>query len=177
MKGNCQNLSLKAWVRCLPIGIGLLFFLTDFLSKFWIYRNLPVVGDYIYRYPYGGIGVFQNFFGVEFSLNHATNRGAAWGILSQYQLYLLIFRIVLIVGLLIYVFFYNKRSEWQIPLALIIAGALGNVLDFFLYGHVIDMFHFVFWGYDYPIFNVADSAIFIGIFWLFLSSWYDKKHE
>lgn len=175
LKGDCQKASLNCCVRYRPIWIGLFVFFADFFSKYWIYRHVPIVDDYLYQYPYGGIGVFQNFFGVEFSINHATNRGAAWGLLSQFQLYLLIFRMLLILGLFVYVFFYNKRREWQVPFALIIAGAFGNVIDFFLYGHVIDMFHFVLWGYDYPIFNVADSAIFIGIFWLFLSSWCDKK--
>ena len=49
-------------------------------------------------------------------------------------------------------------------------GALCNILDYFFYGHVIDMLHFVFWGYDYPVFNVADSFICIGVFWLFFAS-------
>lgn len=78
----------------------------------------------------------------------------------------------LIAGLCVYLFCFNRDSSWQIPLILIIAGAVGNVADFFLYGHVVDMLHFVFWGYDFPIFNVADSAISIGIGLLFVISWF-----
>jgi signal peptidase II len=37
------------------------------------------------------------------------------------------------------------------------------VLDYLLYGHVIDFFHFVFWGYSFPIFNCADSYITLGV--------------
>lgn len=147
----------------------------DFLTKAWTVAEIPVMSSHIY--PYGGIGVFQNIFGIEFSLIHTINRGAAWGILSNYQGALLIFRIVLIVGTFIYLKFFNTRRQWELPFALIIAGALGNVIDFFVYGHVIDMFHFVLWGYDYPVFNVADSTIFIGICWLFLLSWKDKRQK
>lgn len=128
-----------------------------------MYNSLP-------EYPYGGIGVFSNFLGIEFSLVHATNRGAAWGIFADWQMGLLILRILMILILLGYALFFNQRRILSFPLALIIAGATGNVLDFFLYGHVIDMFHFVFWHYDYPVFNVADSAIFVGIAWFIFDS-------
>jgi signal peptidase II len=86
-----------------------------------------------------------------------------------YQLPLLYLRVALILALIIYTLFINKRKQWQIPLCMIIAGAIGNVIDYFLYGHVIDMIHVVLWGYDYPVFNVADSAIFLGIAALLLT--------
>ena len=56
------------------------------------------------------------------------------------------------------------------PLTCIAAGALGNILDFFLYGHVIDMFYLIFYKYSYPIFNVADSAIFLSVMYLLFTS-------
>lgn len=117
-------------------------------------------------YPYGGVGVFKNFFGIEFSLSHQINHGAAWGVLADYQVPLLYLRIALISFLFFYALFLNKHPERNIPLALIIAGATGNVIDYFVYGHVVDMFHFVLWGYDFPVFNLADSAIFIGVAYL-----------
>lgn len=154
--------------------IGIAVFVVDLLSKFYIQEYLPRMSRAFPAYPYGGIGVFKDFFGIEFSLTHHINKGAAWGILSDWQQALLLFRIALVIGLVIYVVFLNKKREWDIPFALIIAGAAGNVLDYFLYGHVIDMFHFVFWGYDYPVFNVADCAIFIGIAWLIIGSYREK---
>ncbi|MBU6446833.1 MAG: signal peptidase II, partial [Verrucomicrobia bacterium] len=54
------------------------------------------------------------------------------------------------------------------PIWLVVTGAIGNVLDYCLYGHVIDFIHFTFWGYSFPIFNVADSCITIGILTLLL---------
>ena len=150
--------------------IGLLVLILDQLTKGLVYLYLPVIDSVVYWYPYGGIGIFKNFAGIEFSINHMTNTGAAWGMLGNYQLTLILLRIILIVGLLSYLCYFNQSPSWQFPLILIIAGALGNVIDFFVYGHVVDMFHFVLWGYDFPVFNLADSAISIGIFSLFILS-------
>lgn len=155
------------------IVIGAIVFF-DQISKFFVNQFIPHAESVYYTYPYGGIGVFKDFFGIEFSINHMTNKGAAWGLLGEFQYPLVVLRFFLILGTLVYVFFFNKHSAWQIPLLLIAGGAIGNVIDFFIYGHVIDMFHFVFWGYDFPIFNIADSAISIGIATLFLLSWIES---
>lgn len=138
----------------------------DMLSKYWVVTNIPAMDQYALWYPYNGIGIFKNLLGTDFSIVHATNRGAAWSLFSDYQVWLLILRVFLVIGLGIYLFFYNTKKERIVPLSLIFAGALGNIFDYFIYGHVIDMFLFTFYGWDYPIFNVADSAITIGIVWL-----------
>lgn len=154
--------------------VGLLILVLDQLSKGFVYAYLPVIDSSLYWYPYGGIGIFRNFGGIEFSINHMTNTGAAWGMLGDYQLPLILLRIGLIIGLCVYLCYFNSHSSWRLPLILIIAGALGNVIDFFVYGHVVDMFHFVLWGYDFPVFNIADSAISIGIAFLFCLSFFDQ---
>lgn len=153
--------------------IGLAVFLIDALTKFLVVEFIPPPGVNRFWYPYGGLPVFQDFYGIDFSINYVINHGAAWGILAAYQKQLLYLRLVLIVAIFIYLFF-EKKIRNQIPLVLILAGALGNIVDVFVYGHVVDMFHFVFWGFDYPVFNVADSAICIGIGWLLFNSWYKK---
>lgn len=152
------------------ILLGLFVLLLDFVTKYVIYHYLPVSNRFSLWYPYGGIGIFKNFLGVEFSINHTINHGAAWGMFAEAQGFLLILRIIMIAGLLGYLLFYNKNKSWQVPLILISMGALGNVIDTFIYGHVVDMFHFVLWGYDFPVFNIADSCISIGVAWLFISS-------
>jgi signal peptidase II len=164
--------SLKATTLA---GVGLSILLLDIVTKYYIYHYLPVSNRFTLRYPYGGIEVFKNFLGIEFSINHTINRGAAWGMFAEAQDFLLILRILMIVGMLGYLFFYNKNRSWQLPLVLISVGALGNVIDTFVYGHVVDMFHFVLWGYDFPVFNVADSAITIGVAWMFISSLFEPK--
>ena len=127
-------------------------------------------------YPHQGIPVFQDWFGgINFSINHVTNTGAAWGVLSTFDKALLVLRIVLIIGITVYLFTLNKRKERELPLALILTGAIGNVIDHFVYGHVVDMFHFSFWGYSFAVFNIADAAIFCGVVLMFLIPYFQKK--
>lgn len=161
--------------RLIPLYVGLFVLIADFLSKYLTTIYLPIMQRDWLWYPYGGIGIFKNFLGIEFSLSHQINYGAAWGLFSEYQLPLLYLRVGLLIFLLVYAVFFNKNSSWNIPFALIIAGATGNVIDFFLYGHVVDMLHFVLWGYDFPVFNIADSAIFIGITSLLVMSSLEKS--
>lgn len=152
------------------IGAALILFAVDFATKYYTSTSLPLLGSTSPYYPYGGIALFHDFLGIDFSIVHATNRGAAWGILSSYQELLLAGRIVTIVVLTTYALFFNKNSRLDLPLALIISGATANICDYFIYGHVIDMFNFTFWGYHYPVFNVADSAICLGVALLFFCS-------
>jgi len=78
-------------------------------------------------------------------------------------------------GLCLYVMLFNKNKALVVPFVFVISGAIGNILDYFIYGHVVDMMHFVFWGYDYPVFNIADSFICIGVALLFLIPWCQTK--
>lgn len=155
-------------------AIFLIIFFLDAASKWATHQWIPIMGTDSLWYPYGGIGVFSDFFGIQFSLVHVTNKGAAWSVFSGYQSLLMMFRIALIAGLVLYVLFFNKNKTLKIPLTLILVGALGNVLDYFVYGHVVDMFYFKFWGYSYPVFNIADSAVTIGVAWILLQSWFKK---
>lgn len=173
MRAQAAALQRISESRLFAIALALIILAIDQASKLLVHQSLPLMSSHAYVYPYGGIGIFQNFFGIEFSISHATNRGAAWGILANYQIALLAFRMVLVAGILTYFWRSEKHPSWRIPLALVLAGAFGNILDAFFYGHVVDMFHFVFWGYDYPTFNVADSAIFLGISSLILASWFE----
>jgi signal peptidase II len=156
------------------LGMCLFLIACDQITKFLVYTYLPIM-NHSFPYPYGGIGVFQNIGGIEFSITHINNAGAAWGAFNAYPIPLLLVRIGLIIGLCIYFFFFNQKKNWRIPLLLIIAGAIGNVLDYFIYGQVIDMLHFVLWGYDFPVFNIADAAISIGIVSLFFLSFFENK--
>jgi signal peptidase II len=158
-----RNGFFALFIGCCCLGI-------DIVTKYYTQALLPLASLSSPFYPYGGIGVFEDFYGIQFTLNHTINLGAAWGVFKQYHQVLLVFRFVMVAGLLMYALFINKDNRRYLPLALVIAGASGNILDHFLYGHVIDMFHFIFWGYNYPVFNIADSCIFIGIAWLFLLS-------
>jgi len=97
------------------------------------------------------------------SLTHLTNTGASFGILRGMNSFL----IVLGLGVVVFLFYqiYRKeQSEPLLPFALIIGGALSNVLDRIIHGFVIDFIQIPFW----PSFNVADSAITIGVITLII---------
>lgn len=144
------------WIVCLAV----LF--VDGWFKGYVRNHIPLLGTSDLVYPYGGFPVFQNVFGIDFSVNYATNTGAAWGMFSDYGSYLFGARIILIVGVLTYWLCTRMSILRKWALALIITGACGNICDGFRYGRVIDMFHFVFWEYSFPVFNIADMLICIG---------------
>ncbi len=145
-----------------------IIFSLDFLTKAWVAHKLPLIQPYL-GYPFGGIGVIDTSL-LKFSIVHTTNTGTAWGMLASYQGALLFFRILITGGIICYLLFFKTPKELIIPFTCIVAGATGNILDFFVYGHVIDMFYFIFYRYSYPVFNIADAAIFCSIVYLLLNS-------
>lgn len=119
--------------------------------------------------------IFSNVFGIDLQITHAVNSGAAWGLFSDFPEVLVFFRLLLITGLIAFLLISHRRSSWSVPLSFVISGAIGNVYDYFRYGHVVDMIQFRFWGFNYPVFNIADSAIFIGSFWLLFLAYTEKS--
>ena len=108
------------------------------------------------------------------SLSHVRNRGAAFGILSDadlpYQPALFVALSVVALGAIV---LYARRLPetarlHQIGLAPILGGAVGNLIDRVTYGFVIDFVHVYWRQYSWPDFNVADSAISIGVCLLLL---------
>ena len=156
------------------IGVCIAILGIDAALKAYTYHSIAPMRWSASFYPYGGIPIFQNFLGVDFSLNYVSNKGAAWGMFAGFQEYLLYFRFLIMGGILAYIFVKKLSFFTKFSLALVLTGAIGNVIDFFLYGHVVDMFLFSFWGYLFPVFNVADSAIFSGVALLLLHSLLEK---
>jgi signal peptidase II len=169
------RLGLSSGVLLLAFFLACAILTIDFFSKSYVAQHLPLITFAPPVYPYGGIPVFNDIAGIDFSINHAINKGAAWGILAAFQHWLLVFRILVIIFMIGFLAFFNKQPAKVLPFTAIIAGASGNVIDYFVYGHVVDMFHFEFGSYSYPIFNVADSAIFCGIVCLFFQAFYHSK--
>lgn len=156
------------------MGLATFLFMTDALLKAYIHHEILPISHSSTVYPYGGIAVFQGWHGIDFSIVHVINKGAAWGIFASLQQHLLYARVAIIGGLLTYLLFVKANPYRKFCLMLITTGALGNVVDYFVYGHVVDMFYFIFWGYSYPVFNIADSAIFIGIVLLIVEALLNK---
>lgn len=165
----------KNGLKLILVAISIL--IVDYVSKGLINFYIKPIEHAPSFFPFGGVSVFQNFLGIDFCIHHVTNRGAAWGVGGGMQDLLLWIRIAVVIGLILYMSLSQKAREYRYPLAMIAAGGLGNIIDYFIYGHVIDMFHLIFWGYSYPVFNVADSSIFLGIVWLLFHSFISRKKD
>lgn len=149
----------------------------DGFIKAYVHHEIPHIASSLMVYPYGGIPIIKGWHGIDFCIVHVINRGAAWGMFSAFQDYLLYVRVAIIGGLISYILFATVSSYRRWCFLLVTVGALGNVLDHFIYGHVVDMFYFKFWGYSFPVFNVADSVIFVGIVLLLAERLFCKKGE
>ena len=110
-----------------------------------------------------------------FNLVHVRNRGMAFGIMNRpgadWGFALLLGATLAAVALLLF-WFYSLKSKDRtlvLPLALILGGAVGNLLDRIRTGEVIDFLDFSIGPYHWPAFNVADSAITVGTLWLAVS--------
>lgn len=101
------------------------------------------------------------------AITNLHNNGAAWSILQGQQWF---FAIISVVAILIVVYL-MVRWRHQVPLmvglALILAGTLGNFIDRLVNGYVVDMFELLF--INFPVFNVADSCLTIGVLILIIA--------
>lgn len=143
------------------IGLTILFFVIDLVSKL-------VVSNYLILYKnYVLIGGF-------FNLTYVKNTGAAWSILSgRINLLIIISLIVIILGF-VYAYKNKPKNKYvKIAYAMILGGSIGNLFDRIVYGYVIDFLDLNLFGYNYPIFNLADSFIVIGVIIYVISTWRD----
>lgn len=110
---------------------------------------------YVYLQPQNTIPVINKIF----YLTYVENRGAAFGILQNKVWFLAAITAVVIIAAVYYVYKTPQMSSMmKYSIALIVAGAVGNLIDRIRLGYVIDFFDFVVW----PVFNVADSAVVVG---------------
>ena len=141
------------------IGLSSIFLIIDIVVKVLVKSKL-VLNE--------SIKIIDNFFYI----TYVKNTGAAWSILSGKQVFLILFSIIVIVSLFIYL--YKKKIYTKLELigySLLLSGAIGNLIDRILYGYVIDYLNFYIFNYNFPIFNIADCCIVVGIMLLFISSW------
>lgn len=98
-----------------------------------------------------------------FCLTLCRNDGVAFGLLSNKRIVILIASIVSILIMYRFMFLFEKNKRNHVAFGLILGGLSGNLLDRTLLGYVRDFIDFVLFGYDFPVFNVADVCIFIGV--------------
>ncbi len=111
-----------------------------------------------------------------FHLTYATNTGAAFSIFSNKTFYLGIVSLISVI--LLSVFLYSEKKKgaskyMTFSLSLIIGGAIGNGIDRFIRGYVVDFFDFRL--INFAVFNVADSFVVVGVILLAISILFEKK--
>lgn len=106
-----------------------------------------------------------------FNITHVRNYGAGFSILQNARLFLSLVSIIAIV-VLIYFLVTTKKKDTLTSMSylMVISGALGNLLDRLRQGYVVDFLDFKIFGWDYPVFNVADIFITIGCLLLIIIS-------
>ena len=135
------------------------FLIIDIISKI-IVSNLMNVND--------SILVIKDFFYI----TYVRNTGAAFSVFSNNTWLVILISLVIIFFLILYLYKNKPKSRLEIVgYSMILGGAFGNFIDRIVYGYVIDFFDFYIFNYDYPIFNLADSFIFIGVIFLIICAW------
>jgi signal peptidase II len=94
-----------------------------------------------------------------FSFTYLKNTGVSFGLFKGSNF---LFAIIAFLALVFFIYVYLKKKKYFLQLSLITAGISGNLIDRIFLGHVVDFIDFHYW----PVFNVADSAISIGMIWL-----------
>lgn len=144
MKLTYQTLILYL-VAFLVIVIG------DQVTKIIVDHTLSLGASY---------AIIDNFF----YFTYAHNTGAAWGMLAGKISLFLIVSIIAAVGI---IYYFIKSESYQkltrFGLVLVFGGLIGNLIDRLAFGYVRDFIDFIIFGYNFPIFNVADMAITIGM--------------
>lgn len=139
-------------------------FFLDLITKNYAVNNLLLNHSVI-------INAFLNF-------TLAFNYGAAFSFLSDaggWQRWFFVIFSIVVISFIAYILIKDKDSEY-IAYSFIFGGALGNLYDRFLLGYVIDFIEFHYNNFYWPIFNIADIAISIGII-LLLYSMFSKDNK
>ncbi|MDJ1154301.1 signal peptidase II [Macrococcus caseolyticus] len=124
------------------------------------------------------IGESISVIGEVLQITSHRNYGAAWGMLQNQMIFFYIITIIVLIAL---IYFYYKEAAdnllMQCGLMLIFAGAVGNFIDRLFRGNVVDFIDTKIISYDFPIFNVADSCLTIGVFILLYELLFNQKEE
>lgn len=147
-----------------PLVIAILVIIADQLFKHWIVMHIS-------------LGMSISLIPHVLSLTNIRNNGAAWSILSGQTIFFYVITVIAII-LLSYLYIKSLRNKraflYRLGLALVLAGALGNFIDRLRFKYVVDMFQLDF--INFPIFNIADMALTIGVILIIIYEiWLDKN--
>lgn len=147
--------------------VSVMVIVLDQWSKLWVLRSLP---------EFQAVPVIDGFW----NWYRTYNTGAAFSFLSDaggWQIWFFSGLAIAISGLLGFWLSRTPRGEWRtaLPYALVVGGALGNVIDRIQHGHVIDFIQWYAGRHYWPAFNIADAAIVGGAVGIALFSLFDGK--
>ncbi len=132
-------------------SIGVMGVFIDQVTKMFVLAKLKLNDS---------VSIIANFF----NLTYIKNTGGAFGLFSNGTIILAVISIAFICYLVYYFYKYKLNSNlYQFILGLLLAGVIGNLIDRLVKGYVIDFLDFKIFGYDFPIFNVADIFVVCGM--------------
>lgn len=144
--------------------VAIIGIILDQITKYLIVINFPEIGD---TFP-----IFLNVF----HLTYVQNTGAAFSFFQGGVDWLKWLSLFVSLGLMIYAYSNPTfRIPEQLGYGFILAGALGNGIDRFLFGYVVDFLDFRL--INFPVFNIADMCINFGIFFLFYVSFLPENNK
>lgn len=156
--------NLKKWI--LIVSITMLCVLFDQISKNIAINNLV---------EFHSVPIINNFF----YWTLCYNTGGAWSLLSNSTWLLTIISFIAL-GLVIYTLYKSNGKLYNISASIFIGGLIGNLIDRLFQGKVTDFIDFVIFGYDFPVFNIADICICVSaiiIIFLILKEEKEYGHE
>lgn len=140
----------RGWKGTLLLGMALLVLMADQVSKHLIMSYLPL------GVPWNPVPPLRRLV----SLTYVTNTGAAFGLFPNQSLLFVVIAVLVVIAIVAYHrHLPTDQTLVKASLGLQLGGALGNLTDRLRYGYVIDFIDFKIW----PVFNLADSAIVVGV--------------
>lgn len=147
------------------ISFSLILFIIDQIVKLFVSFNIDLNSS---------ICVLKNFFYI----SHVHNFGAAFSTFYGGRFFLIF---VSVISLILIYYFLLKNKKFRnfdiVIYSLLIGGILGNLFDRIIYGYVIDYLDFYIFGYNYPVFNIADMCIVISVFLIIIDTFRGGKNE
>lgn len=145
------------------IVLLILTIVLDQFSKYYVASKVAL---------HESVEVIRDFFYI----THTRNTGAAWSMLEGFGVVFIILAGCVSAGIIYYLIKDKKLSEWERTAYIFVCGgAIGNMIDRIIHGYVIDFLNFYIFGYDYPVFNIADSFLVIGVFILIVKVVFNKE--
>lgn len=139
-------------------------------KKMVIISTIVLIFDQILKSIVQISNVHFNILGNILKFNYYQNTGAAWSILQGKTVTLIIVSILMLILVYSMSFSYDDSKMKNLSFGLLYGGIVGNLIDRIFYGFVRDFIDIRIFGYNFPIFNIADMAIVIGVIILVVST-------